>query len=188
VQNPNLRIVLLTLLILPYDTSAVETASLNTLNENKPVFKEVSRAPHTVHDCSYFIELYSSVNKIWTETKKLNVLKWREPGSSGSIVSWLRTGPQGGRGSIPGSGKGFFPVASVSRPALGPTQPPVQWVQRVLSPGVKRGRGVTLTTHPHLELKSIMSRSYTSSSPSAFMAFSGTVLAVLISKLGTILY
>jgi hypothetical protein len=33
------------------------------------------------------------------------------------------------RGSIPGRGKGFFPLASVSRPALGPTQPPVQSVQ-----------------------------------------------------------
>jgi hypothetical protein len=38
----------------------------------------------------------------------------------------------------------------VSRPALGPTQSPVQWVPGVLSPGLKRGRGVTLTTHPHL--------------------------------------
>jgi hypothetical protein len=37
--------------------------------------------------------------------------------------------------------------AFVSRPALGPTQPPVQWVPEVLSPGVKGGRGVTLTTH-----------------------------------------
>jgi len=36
----------------------------------------------------------------------------------------------------------------VSRPALRPTQPPVQWVPGVLSPGVKRGRGVTLATHP----------------------------------------
>jgi hypothetical protein len=36
----------------------------------------------------------------------------------------------------------------VSRPALGPTQSPVQWVPEVLSPGVKGGRGVTLTTHP----------------------------------------
>jgi hypothetical protein len=44
----------------------------------------------------------------------------------------------------------IFPVASVSKPALGPTQPPVQWVPGVLSPGVKRGWGVTLTTHPHL--------------------------------------
>jgi hypothetical protein len=33
---------------------------------------------------------------------------------------------------------------------LRPTQPPVQWVPRVLSPGVKRGRGVMLTTHRYL--------------------------------------
>jgi hypothetical protein len=39
----------------------------------------------------------------------------------------------------------IFPVASVSRPALGPTQPPVQWVPAVLSPGVKHGRGVRLS-------------------------------------------
>jgi hypothetical protein len=70
------------------------------------------------------------------------------PGSSVSIVSWLRTGRPGDRGSIPGRGERIFPVASVSRPALGPTQPPVQWVPGVLSPGLKRGRGVTLTTHP----------------------------------------
>jgi hypothetical protein len=31
------------------------------------------------------------------------------------------------------------------------------------SPGVKRGRDVTLTTHPHLVPRSRMSRSYTSS-------------------------
>jgi hypothetical protein len=31
----------------------------------------------------------------------------------------------------------------------------------LLSPGVKRGRGVTLTSHPHLVPKSRMSRSYT---------------------------
>jgi hypothetical protein len=37
----------------------------------------------------------------------------------------------------------------LSRPALGPTNPPVQWVQ-VLSPGQKSGRGMTLTPHPLL--------------------------------------
>jgi len=36
-----------------------------------------------------------------------------------------------------------------SRPAPEPTQPPVQWVPG-LSPGVKSGRGVTLTPHPLL--------------------------------------
>jgi len=40
-----------------------------------------------------------------------------------------------------------FPAASVPGPALGPTQPPVQWVPGVLSPRAKRGRGVTLATH-----------------------------------------
>jgi hypothetical protein len=41
----------------------------------------------------------------------------------------------------------IFPISSASRPALGPTQPPVQWVPVVLCPGVKRGWCVTLTTH-----------------------------------------
>jgi hypothetical protein len=41
-------------------------------------------------------------------------------------------------------------------------------------PGAKRGRGVTLTTHPHLMPRSRMSRSYTSSPASATMVCSGT--------------
>jgi hypothetical protein len=78
---------------------------------------------------------------------------------------WSRAGRPGDRSSIPGRGKGFFPLSSVSRPALGPTQSLVQWVPGVLSPGVKRVRGMTLTTHPHLVPRLRMSRRYTSSSP-----------------------
>jgi hypothetical protein len=33
-------------------------------------------------------------------------------------------------------GQRIFPLTSVSRPALRPTQPPVQWVPGVLSPGL----------------------------------------------------
>jgi hypothetical protein len=66
-------------------------------------------------------------------------------------------------GSIPDIG--FFFLVSASRPALGPTQPLVQWVPEVLSPGVKRGRGVMLTTHPHLVPRLNMSWSHTSSPP-----------------------
>jgi hypothetical protein len=50
----------------------------------------------------------------------------------------------------------------------------------VLSPGVKRDRSVTLTTHPLLVPRSWMSRSYTSSPPSASMACSGTALLLLL--------
>jgi hypothetical protein len=55
-----------------------------------------------------------------------------------------------------------FPLASVSRQALGPTQPPVRLVPEVLTPGVKHSRGMMLTTHPHLVPRSWMSCSYTS--------------------------
>jgi hypothetical protein len=93
-------------------------------------------------------------------------------------IVWLRAGRLGDRGSIPDRGERIFPLTSVSRPALGPTQPPVQWVPRVLSPGVKRCRGVTLTTHPHLVPGSRVSRSYTPLPPSVFMVCSGTALAL----------
>jgi hypothetical protein len=76
--------------------------------------------------------------------------------------------------------KRIFPLASVSRPALGPTQPPVQWVPGVLSPGLKRGQGVTLTTHPHLVPRSWMSRSYIPLPASASMACRGTALLIYI--------
>jgi hypothetical protein len=45
-------------------------------------------------------------------------------------------------------------------------------------PGAKRGRGVTLTTHPHVVSRSRMSRSYTLLPPSTFVACSGTALAL----------
>jgi hypothetical protein len=41
-----------------------------------------------------------------------------------------------GRCSIPGRGKKLCSTAS--RLAMGPTQPPIEWVEGALSPGVKR--------------------------------------------------
>jgi hypothetical protein len=65
----------------------------------------------------------------------------------------------------PRQGQRIFLLASAPRPALGPTQPPIQWVPGVLSLGVKHGRGVMLTNHPHLVSRLRMSMSYTSSPP-----------------------
>jgi hypothetical protein len=62
--------------------------------------------------------------------------------TTGWTIGWSRLDPR--------QGQRIFLLAPASRPALRPTQPPIQWVPGVLSPGVKRGRGVTLTTHPHL--------------------------------------
>jgi hypothetical protein len=49
----------------------------------------------------------------------------------------------------------------------------------VLSLGVRHGRGMTLTTHPHLVQRSGMSSSYTPLLPSASMVCSGTALLLL---------
>jgi hypothetical protein len=87
-------------------------------------------------------------------------------GRVAQTVYCLATGCTTGRSRFnPRQRRNYFSLASVSRPALGPTQPPVQWVPGVLSTGVKRSRGVTLTTHTHLVPRPRMSRSNTYSYP-----------------------
>jgi hypothetical protein len=65
----------------------------------------------------------------------------------------------------------IVPLASASTPFMRPTQPPNQWVLVV-----KRGQGLTLTTHPHLVPRSGMSRSCTLSPPCRPHGGSGTIL------------
>jgi hypothetical protein len=69
-----------------------------------------------------------------------------EPGSSVSSV-WLRAGRPRDRGSIPGRGERIFPSACVQ---TGSGAHPASCIMGtgVISPGLKRGRGVTLTSHP----------------------------------------
>jgi hypothetical protein len=47
----------------------------------------------------------------------------------------------------------ILPLASVCRPALKPTQPPINWVPGVLSPGVNSGHIVTLTTQIQIQIQ-----------------------------------
>jgi hypothetical protein len=82
----------------------------------------------------------------------------------GQYSVWLRNGRSG---FDPRQRQRIFPLTSASRPALGPAQPPVQWVPGALCPGVKGGRGVMLTPHPLLVPRLRKSRSYTSCHPDA---------------------
>jgi hypothetical protein len=78
----------------------------------------------------------------WNAIKFSNV-----PGQLSQFRVWLRIWqPE----FYPRQGQRIFLQAFASRPALGPSQPPIQWVPGVLSLGVKRGRSVTLTTPRHL--------------------------------------
>ena len=63
-----------------------------------------------------------------------------------------------------GSNPGMDEIFRQSRPALGPTQPPVKWVPS-LSPEVKCGRGVLLTTHRPSSAAVMEEYSYTSTHP-----------------------
>jgi hypothetical protein len=72
------------------------------------------------------------------------------------------------RGSSPGTVKNFL-FSTWSRPALGSTQPPIQWVPGVLSLGVKRpGRESDHSPPANAEVKKMWI--YTSNPPYAFMA------------------
>jgi hypothetical protein len=70
---------------------------------------------------------------------------------------------------VPSSGKvKNFLFSKLSRPALGSTQPPIQWVPGTLSPGVKRqGREGDHSLPANAEVKKM--RIYTSTPPYAFM-------------------
>ena len=57
-----------------------------------------------------------------------------------------------------GSNSGGDKIFCLSRPALGPTQPPVKWVLGLSWGRVKCGQGVLLTAHPLLVLRSWKSR------------------------------
>jgi hypothetical protein len=60
-----------------------------------------------------------------------------------------------------GQGLGIF-LVTVSRPALGPTQPPIQWLPGALSLGVKRpGREADHSFPPSVETKNAWSYSST---------------------------
>jgi hypothetical protein len=81
---------------------------------------------------------------------------------------WLRAGRPWGRSSSPCRVKNFL-FSTSSRPALGPTQPRIQWVPGALSPRVKKpGREADHWPPTSAEVKKTWI--YTSTPPYGFMA------------------
>jgi hypothetical protein len=80
------------------------------------------------------LRLMVSVVSMLHFSKKLivTILVHWEPGYRSRCIVWLRARRPRGRSSSPGGVKNF-PFSTSSRPALGPTQPPIQRL-----PGVKR--------------------------------------------------
>jgi hypothetical protein len=87
--------------------------------------------------CVPQISLVSSFKTVWSYSLGMSVL-WA--GYLSRYSDWLRVR----RSGIESRWGRNFP--HLSRPALGPTQPPVQWVPWSFL-GVKSGRGVNLTPH-----------------------------------------
>jgi hypothetical protein len=93
---------------------------------------------------------------------------------------WLRAGRPGVRGSIPGRDERIFFLASLSRSALRPTRPPVQWVPGVLSLGRDADHSPSSIAEVENEYEL-----YLLSSPSGLMACSGTALAFYTNNIRT---
>jgi hypothetical protein len=138
--------------------------------------------PLFCYSIAFYRHTKKLVENVFLYSSHLNKEICWELGLLSQYSVWLRTRQSGDRDSIPGRGKGVSSSLS-ARPARGHTQFPVQWVPGVLSPGVKGGRCVTLTTHPHLVPRSRMSRSYTSSPPKRLHGVSWDCFTLLYRKL-----
>jgi hypothetical protein len=91
-----------------------------------------------------------------------------EPGQRSRYSDWLRAGLPMCWSSSPGRVKNFL-FSTSSKPALGSTQPPIQWVPGSLSPEVKQpGRESDHSPAASAEIKNLWI--YTFTPPYAFMA------------------
>jgi hypothetical protein len=79
---------------------------------------------------------------------------WRGAGVAQSVQCLAMDWTTGRSGFYPQQRQRIFPLTSVPRPALGPIQPPMQWVPGVLSPGQRAaGRDADHSPQSSAEVK-----------------------------------
>jgi hypothetical protein len=104
-----------------------------------------------------------------------------EPRQSSRYSDWLQARGPRDRRSSPGTVKNFL-LSTWSRPVLGSSQPPIQWVPGTLSPRVKRqGREADHSPPTSAEVKKMWI--YTSTPPYAIMAYCSMPIRILITVL-----
>jgi hypothetical protein len=146
-----------------YIQNADNTAHINIVENPK------SRT--NIKSCIYLIIYFISPNPhINFLNKPLHHIIYFLPltGYCSWYSDWLHAGRLRSRSSNPSRVKNFL-FSTSSRPALGPTQPPIQWVPVVFSPGVKRpGREADYSPPTSAEVKKTWI--YTSTPLYVFMA------------------
>jgi hypothetical protein len=112
-----------------------------------------------------FVHISSTkhISECWHQLNILYIL-WlmSDPGDRSRYSDWLWAGRPRGQSSSPGSVKNIS-FSTSSRPALGPTQRPIQWVLRVKRPGLEADH--SLPTSSEVKIMWI----YTSTPPYVFM-------------------
>jgi hypothetical protein len=80
------------------------------------VFPKLICSPYFLHSSTSFLTIYSASRRRVAQSVQCVTMDW--------TIGQL--------GFDPRQGQRIFPLSSVSRPAMGPTQPPVQWVPCVI--------------------------------------------------------
>jgi hypothetical protein len=109
---------------------------------------------HTAFECLLWAGKKITLTALWGETQTLSCKAWTRTRLTVTYVCYKAKGcGLDDRGYIPGKANDFL-FSTTSRPALGTTQPAIQWVRGASSLGAKRqGREDDLSPTSNADVK-----------------------------------